>query len=193
MLPSIFVAASATLHTTSLGPSAAFATPPLGAVHSLRQLRLFCSRNTARFHTDQNNHNAVRSRSAARYGLRKGPCRNSRKKIRRTYADPPSAGQRHIHLIQEANTKHNAVQGALQWLEDNQDKSIEDIQAEAAAKATDDAEDDADTKAQIAELEGGATAKSLVCNECGKKFRNPDLASFHASKTLVLQLNMFII
>ncbi|KAJ4154860.1 hypothetical protein LMH87_000134 [Akanthomyces muscarius] len=79
--------------------------------------------------------------------------------------------------------KTGGLQGALQWLEDNQDKSIEDIQAEAATKANDDAEDDADTKAQIAELEGGATAKSLVCNECGKKFRNPDLASFHASKT----------
>ncbi len=96
---------------------------------------------------------------------------------------------RHLHLTQEANTKRNTVQGALQWLEDNQDKSIEDIQAEAATKANDDAEDDADTKAQIAELEGGATAKSLVCNECGKKFRNPDLASFHASKTFVLRIS----
>ncbi|KAJ3472355.1 hypothetical protein NLG97_g11059 [Lecanicillium saksenae] len=78
--------------------------------------------------------------------------------------------------------KSGGLQGALQWLEDNQDKSIEDIQAEAAAKAADDAEDEDDTKAQIAELETG-TAKSLVCNECGKKFRTPDLASFHASKT----------
>ncbi|ATY65862.1 UBX domain [Cordyceps militaris] len=79
--------------------------------------------------------------------------------------------------------KSGGLQGALQWLEDNQDKSIEEIQAEAATKAADDAEDD-DTKAQIAALESG-TAKSLVCNECGKKFRTPDLASFHASKTQV--------
>ncbi|OAA56854.1 UBA-like protein [Cordyceps fumosorosea ARSEF 2679] len=78
--------------------------------------------------------------------------------------------------------KSGGLQGALQWLEDNQDKSIEEIQAEAAAKVVDDAEDDDDTKAEIAALETG-TAKSLVCNECGKKFRNPDLASFHASKT----------
>ncbi|XWX01605.1 hypothetical protein V2A60_009633 [Cordyceps javanica] len=80
--------------------------------------------------------------------------------------------------------KSGGLQGALQWLEDNQDKPMEEIQAEAA-KTADDAEDDDDdndTKAQIAALETG-TAKSLVCNECGKKFRNPDLASFHASKT----------
>ncbi|KAM3566511.1 hypothetical protein ARSEF4850_000555 [Beauveria asiatica] len=78
--------------------------------------------------------------------------------------------------------KSGGLQGALQWLEDNQDKSIEDIQAEAAAKSAEDAEDEDETKAQIAALETG-NAKSLVCNECGKKFRTPDLASFHASKT----------
>lgn len=72
-----------------------------------------------------------------------------------------------------------AVQGALQWLEDNQDKSLEEIQAAQA----DDDEDEDETKAKIAELETGQSAKSLICNECGKRFRNPDLASYHASKT----------
>lgn len=77
------------------------------------------------------------------------------------------------------------VQGALQWLEDNQDKSLEDIQAAEAAKAAEADEDEDETKAKIAELESGGTARSLVCNDCGKRFRNQDLASYHASKTCV--------
>lgn len=71
------------------------------------------------------------------------------------------------------------MQGALEWLEKNQDKSIEDIQKEEADKAEDD--DEAATQAKIAELETG-TAKSMVCNECGKKFRSLEAAEFHASK-----------
>ncbi|KAG6037291.1 hypothetical protein E4U41_005233 [Claviceps citrina] len=82
-----------------------------------------------------------------------------------------------------AVTKSGGLQGALQWLEDNQDKSLDEIQAEEASKSQhDDDEEDAETKAKIAELETG-NARSLVCNECGKKFRNHDLATFHATKT----------
>lgn len=72
----------------------------------------------------------------------------------------------------------------MQWLEDNQDKSLEEIEAAEALKK-DEVDDEEDTKAQIAELESGQVAKSLVCNECGKLFRNSDLASYHASKTCV--------
>ncbi|KAL2204062.1 hypothetical protein CC79DRAFT_1336709 [Sarocladium strictum] len=79
--------------------------------------------------------------------------------------------------------KSGGLQGALQWLEDNQDKSLEDIQAAEATKATEDQEDEDDANAQIQELESGQAAKSLICNECGKRFRNKDLASYHASKT----------
>ncbi|KAL7926042.1 ubiquitin-related domain-containing protein [Trichoderma austrokoningii] len=75
--------------------------------------------------------------------------------------------------------KSGGLQGALQWLEDNQDKSLEEIQAAAA----DDDEEEDETKAKIAELESGQPAKSLICNECGKRFRNHDLASYHATKT----------
>ncbi|KAG6061870.1 hypothetical protein E4U17_006676 [Claviceps sp. LM77 group G4] len=79
--------------------------------------------------------------------------------------------------------KSGGLQGALQWLEDNQDKSLDDIQAAEASKTQDDDdEEDAETKAKIAELETG-NARSLVCNECGKRFRNHDLATFHATKT----------
>ncbi|KAF5018902.1 hypothetical protein F66182_9097 [Fusarium sp. NRRL 66182] len=75
--------------------------------------------------------------------------------------------------------KSGGLQGALQWLEDNQDKPLDEIRA-AATKAEDDEDDE--TEAKIAELESG-TAKSLVCNECGKRFRNHDLATYHATKT----------
>ena len=55
------------------------------------------------------------------------------------------------------------MQGALEWLEKNQDKSLEDIQAEEKDKGAED--DDEATQAKIAELETGQ-AKSMVCNEC---------------------------
>lgn len=66
------------------------------------------------------------------------------------------------------------VQGALEWLEQTQDKSLEEIKAESAG-AGDDGEGPA--------LQPGEEARSLVCNECGKKFRSQAQAEFHASKT----------
>ncbi|UNI20954.1 hypothetical protein JDV02_006995 [Purpureocillium takamizusanense] len=74
--------------------------------------------------------------------------------------------------------KSGGLQGALQFLEDTQDKPLDELQAAQAAAD----EDEDETKAEIAELETGQ-ARSLVCNECGKRFRNKDLASYHASKT----------
>lgn len=64
------------------------------------------------------------------------------------------------------------MQGALEWLEANQDKSLEDIKA---ASQPDQDEPPA--------LKPGEEAKSLVCNECGKRFRSQAQAEFHASKT----------
>ncbi|KAH6696986.1 DNA-binding protein [Plectosphaerella plurivora] len=76
--------------------------------------------------------------------------------------------------------KSGGLQGALEWLETNQDKPLEELTADAAAE---DEDDDLDAvKANIDALESGV-AKSLVCNDCGKVFRNQDLASYHASKT----------
>lgn len=62
------------------------------------------------------------------------------------------------------------VQGALEWLEKNQENSIEDIKAAAAEE-------------QGPALNPGETARSLVCNECGKKFRSTAQAEFHATRT----------
>ncbi|RAH46836.1 uncharacterized protein BO95DRAFT_441759 [Aspergillus brunneoviolaceus CBS 621.78] len=61
------------------------------------------------------------------------------------------------------------VQGALEWLEKNQDKSIDEIKE--------------DEEAEGPALAPGEEARSLVCNECGKKFRSHAQAEFHASKS----------
>lgn len=93
------------------------------------------------------------------------------------------------HYTHVFTYKFTTVQGALQWLEDNQDKSLEEIQA--AAPDDDDEEED-ETKAKIAELESGQSAKSLICNECGKRFRSHDLASYHATKTYEFTLSTLL-
>ncbi|CAI7630973.1 unnamed protein product [Penicillium palitans] len=74
---------------------------------------------------------------------------------------------------QLAVTKTGGLQGALQWLEDNQDRSLEEIQTQAK-----DAQDE-----ESPALQPGEQPRSLVCNECGKKFRGQSQAEFHASKS----------
>lgn len=71
------------------------------------------------------------------------------------------------------------VQQALNWLEENQDKSLEELQA-AQSSAHAAAQDEQEGGPS---MPSGESAKSLVCNDCGKKFRTHDQASFHASKT----------
>lgn len=67
---------------------------------------------------------------------------------------------------------HRLVQGALEWLEENQDKPLDEI------KAAQEAEDE-----EGPALKPGEEARSLVCNDCGKKFRSQAQAEFHASKS----------
>ncbi|KAL2879559.1 hypothetical protein SGCOL_005169 [Colletotrichum sp. CLE4] len=78
--------------------------------------------------------------------------------------------------------KTGNLNGALEWLETNQDKPLEELSAATEADKDDD-DDAAEVQANIEALENGGTAKSLVCNECGKRFRSQDTASYHASKT----------
>lgn len=66
-----------------------------------------------------------------------------------------------------------SVQGALEWLEVNQDKSLEEIKAAAAEQESEEGP----------ALQPGEVPRSLVCNECGKKFRSQAQAEFHASKS----------
>jgi len=78
------------------------------------------------------------------------------------------------------------VQGALQWLEDNQDKSLDEIKAASAPKSLDEADD---PNAEPPALKEGEIARSLICNVCGKRFRSTAQAEFHASKTFVDSFN----
>lgn len=64
------------------------------------------------------------------------------------------------------------MQGALEWLEVNQDKPLDEI------KAAQEAQDE-----EGPALKPGEEARSLVCNDCGKKFRSQAQAEFHASKS----------
>ncbi|ETS81719.1 hypothetical protein PFICI_06721 [Pestalotiopsis fici W106-1] len=67
--------------------------------------------------------------------------------------------------------KGGGLEGAMNWLEKTQDTPLDELQAEEAAGPS------------TATLEEGQVAKSIVCNDCGKKFRNQELAGFHAEKT----------
>ena len=64
------------------------------------------------------------------------------------------------------------LQGALDWIEKHQDRPLDEIKAEQASAAE-----------EPPELKPGEEAKSLVCEDCGKKFRSVAQAEFHGSKT----------
>ncbi|KAH7125407.1 ubiquitin-related domain-containing protein [Dendryphion nanum] len=65
------------------------------------------------------------------------------------------------------------LQGAIDWLDSNQDKSIDEIKAAQASSS----EEPPEVKP------GEELAKSLVCDDCGKQFRSVPQAEFHASKS----------
>lgn len=71
--------------------------------------------------------------------------------------------------------KSGGLQPALDWLDKNGDKSYEDLLEADKLAATD---PDAPP-----ELKPGEEAKSLVCNDCGKRFKSTAQAEWHASKT----------
>ena len=63
------------------------------------------------------------------------------------------------------------VADAIDWLDANSSKSLDELKAEKESAAQSKAAQEAEE------------AKSLVCNECGKKFRGTAQAEFHASKS----------
>lgn len=69
----------------------------------------------------------------------------------------------------------STVQAALEWLEANQDKPLDEIKAATTNETREEEEGPA--------LKEGEEPRSLVCNVCGKKFRSHAQAEFHASKT----------
>ncbi|KIW34576.1 hypothetical protein, variant [Cladophialophora immunda] len=60
---------------------------------------------------------------------------------------------------------------AIDWLDANSSKSLDELKAEK------------DAAAEAKAAEAAEEARSLVCNECGKKFRGTAQAEFHASKS----------
>lgn len=76
--------------------------------------------------------------------------------------------------------RQNTVDQAVEWLDTNADKSLEQITAADTAHADD---DETNPNVEPAALKPGEVARSLVCNDCGKKFRSQNQAEFHASKT----------
>lgn len=74
----------------------------------------------------------------------------------------------------------SAVDQAVEWLDKYADKSIAEITAADASQADD---DETNPNVEPAALKPGEVAQSLVCNDCGKKFRSQAQAEFHASKT----------
>ncbi|KAL9112807.1 MAG: hypothetical protein Q9187_007709 [Circinaria calcarea] len=78
--------------------------------------------------------------------------------------------------------KSGGLQGALEWLEQMQDKSLEEINTPTSSAKTA-VENNDDANAEPPELKPGEVAKSLVCNDCGKMFRSVAQAEFHGAKT----------
>ena len=66
---------------------------------------------------------------------------------------------------------------AIDWLDRNADKTVEEITAESK---DDTASEDPDAGPA---LNPGEVAQSLVCNVCGRQLRSHAQAEFHASKT----------
>ena len=71
---------------------------------------------------------------------------------------------------QVALKKGGNLPSAIDWLDKNSEKSIEELEEPDHPEDTDMPEPD-------------AQAKSMVCNDCGKKFRGMAQAQFHAEKS----------
>ncbi|KAI0595909.1 DNA-binding protein [Biscogniauxia sp. FL1348] len=67
--------------------------------------------------------------------------------------------------------KSDGLPDALEWLEKTQDTPLEELLEEE------------ESGPKIAKADDGVVAMSLVCNECGKKFRSQGEAEFHANKS----------
>ena len=77
-----------------------------------------------------------------------------------------------IHLkTGPLHTDTMPVGAAIDWLGNNADKSIEELK-----------EDEGEEESPLS-LQPGEQARSLLCKDCGKKFRSTAQAEFHANKT----------
>jgi UBX domain-containing protein 1/4 len=83
-----------------------------------------------------------------------------------------SGGRKYFYSRQsfEHDPDSSKVQGAIDWLDKNQEKTMEELK-------------EVDASAEPPALNPGEQAQSLVCDDCGKKFRSVAQAEFHASKS----------
>ncbi|MCJ1308331.1 hypothetical protein MMC25_001984 [Agyrium rufum] len=86
--------------------------------------------------------------------------------------------------------KSGGLQGAIDWLESVQDKSLEDLKASAASSSSTagsapppTADNDNPSNIEPPALKPGEVAHSLLCEVCQRKFRSQAQAEFHAEKT----------
>lgn len=75
-----------------------------------------------------------------------------------------------------AAAKTGSLQDAIDWLDQNSSKPLDELKGETSTAAADD-------EGMPAVKPGEELAKSLVCEDCGKKFRTHAQAEWHASKT----------
>lgn len=69
--------------------------------------------------------------------------------------------------------KSGNLTSAIDWLDKHADTPLEDLKAQQTEQTTDD----------NPALQEGEVARSMVCNDCGKKFRGMSQAQFHAEKS----------
>ncbi|KAH9881327.1 hypothetical protein IAQ61_000050 [Plenodomus lingam] len=86
-----------------------------------------------------------------------------------------------------ALTVSGNLSGAIDWLDKNQEKSLDEIKAQRAsassAASSAPVAVDAFASEEAPALSAGEEAKSLVCDDCGRKLRSTTQAEWHASKT----------
>lgn len=76
-----------------------------------------------------------------------------------------------------ATKKTGSLQDAIDWLDKNADKSLDEIKGGSGNAAEEEEEEEPPA------LQAGEQARSLVCDDCGKKFRSQAQAEWHAEKT----------
>ncbi|KAJ2353857.1 hypothetical protein IWW50_000098 [Coemansia erecta] len=82
-----------------------------------------------------------------------------------------------LHVDKALKATNNAgLQQALDWLSENAGQAFLD---EPIDTTTTNEEEEASATTTVADEQ----AQSLVCNECGKQFKNEDLAQYHAVKS----------
>jgi len=96
-----------------------------------------------------------------------------------------------IHCNSQLTRGRKTVQDAIEWLDKNSSKSLDELTsstpAQALGSAPSSSSGDLDADGDRAEASG--TAASLKCSDCGKLFSSPERAQFHATRTFVSPLS----